>query len=326
MPIGEVPRKSILISSAGRRVQLLELFRSAISQTPNSQVVATDSSVLAPALYKADTHFIVPHCKASEYPTILSQLCSEAGIGLVVPTIDSELPLFAMLSGDGTIAGTRIVVSSAEVIDICADKRLTSSFLTGAGLPTVRQELADDADKVCDSIGLPCIVKPIFGSSSAGVTRISRRDQLQAILGPGLIAQEIAVGVEFTVDVLCSDRSEILAVVPRRRIEIRAGEVVKSSTEHNETIEKSVRRVVESLPGPIGPLCVQVFWDESSDEINIIEINARFGGGFPLSAFAGADFTRYLVAETFRERLPSLDWRPGVTMLRYESAVFLEAG
>ena len=59
----------------------------------------------------------------------------------------------------------------------------------------------------------------------------------------------------------------------------------------------------------------------------VIEVNARFGGGFPLAREAGADFPRWLVEEV--AGLPSTaredGWQDGLVMLRYDAAVFVDA-
>jgi carbamoyl-phosphate synthase large subunit len=58
----------------------------------------------------------------------------------------------------------------------------------------------------------------------------------------------------------------------------------------------------------------------------VIEINPRFGGGYPLSHAAGADFPRWLLEEALG--LPSSAaagaWRDGLVMLRYDDAVFVD--
>jgi carbamoyl-phosphate synthase large subunit len=88
-------------------------------------------------------------------------------------------------------------------------------------------------------------------------------------------------------------------------------------------------RVCEALPGAYGALNVQVFVDGDADEpdnLAVIEINARYGGGFPLSLEAGADFPRWMLEELLG--LPSTaspdDWRSGLVMLRYDAAVFVD--
>src|SRR3546814_1692610 len=79
------------------------------------------------------------------------------------------------------------------------------------------------------------------------------------------------------------------------------------------------------LPGPRGALCFQAIVDDNGDA-SVFEINARFGGGYPLAHRAGAAFGRWLMEE--RLQLPSSandDWRNGVTMLRYDAAVFIDS-
>ncbi len=63
-----------------------------------------------------------------------------------------------------------------------------------------------------------------------------------------------------------------------------------------------------------------------TDEVAIIELNARFGGGFPLSREAGADFPRWMLEElTGRPSTARADgWRAGLVMLRYDAAVFVQ--
>jgi carbamoyl-phosphate synthase large subunit len=116
-----------------------------------------------------------------------------------------------------------------------------------------------------------------------------------------------------------------VCAVPRRRIEVRAGEVSKAVTTRSAALERLAADVCAALPGPFGVLTIQVFVDDSSGQLAIIELNARFGGGFPLSREAGADFPRWMLEDLVG--LPSTAtadrWRDGVVMLRYDAAVFV---
>jgi carbamoyl-phosphate synthase large subunit len=82
--------------------------------------------------------------------------------------------------------------------------------------------------------------------------------------------------------------------------------------------------VVQRLPGAWGPLTLQCF-RRRDGRIVFIEINPRFGGGFPLALRAGADYPRWLLEWVLG--LPSTAnpaaWRPDVAMLRYDDAVFV---
>jgi carbamoyl-phosphate synthase large subunit len=58
-----------------------------------------------------------------------------------------------------------------------------------------------------------------------------------------------------------------------------------------------------------------------------LEINPRFGGGFPLSNAAGADFTDWLIKEyLLGQKLPFYDlWSSDLVMLRYDAKVIVNA-
>ena len=74
------------------------------------------------------------------------------------------------------------------------------------------------------------------------------------------------------------------------RIEIRAGEINKGYTRKNYLVQFLKERLAY-LPGVIGCICIQLFYRDSDDDVVGIEINPRFGGGYPLSYYAGANFS-----------------------------------
>src|SRR5690606_16482822 len=115
---------------------------------------------------------------------------------------------------------------------------------------------------------------------------------------PGVfVVQSIASGDEITVDFYVDRQGSCLATVPRRRVETRAGEVSKGVTVSEPAVEALVAAMCARLPGPYGALNVQLLRDPATGESAVIEINPRFGGGYPLSLAAGADFPAVLVAE-----------------------------
>jgi carbamoyl-phosphate synthase large subunit len=148
-----------------------------------------------------------------------------------------------------------------------------------------------------------------------------------ATRGGGFIAQTIAPGVEYTIDFLAGSDGACRCAVPRRRFETRAGEVSKGMTVRHPALQALAGRVCQALPGARGCLNVQVFLEEDSGAMNVIEVNARFGGGFPLSWEAGARFPRWMLEEQLG--LPSTAahdaWRDRLVMLRYDDAVFVDA-
>lgn len=306
---------------------LLDLFRRALRGLGlRGEVMAADMSRLSSAFHAADRAFEVPPCTDPAFVPRLVDLCRDARVALVVPTIDPELGVYARSREVFREIGTTVAISSPEVIEIAEDKVRTHDWLRGNGFPTVRQTGVEAA--LAEGWTFPLLAKPRRGSAARGVTVVRDRAQLRAVTrGDDYVVQSIAPGNEYTIDVLADRDGRALCAVPRRRFEVRAGEVSKGMTVRSETLEDLACRVCEALPGAYGPVTVQVFRDESTGETNVIEINPRFGGGFPLSWQAGAPYPVWLIEETLGR--PSTagrnGWADGTVMLRYDEAVFTTA-
>jgi carbamoyl-phosphate synthase large subunit len=324
------PSFTILISSAGRRVGLVAAAREALAELDLAgSVLAVDASDQAAAAHVADARFVVPPCDHDTFVPRLLEICRDDAVDLIVPTIDPELPVYASCSSTFAAQGTVIAVSSPETVAICSDKSLTNAWLHEHGFPTVLQVGIEQVRDAGATWTYPCVVKPRRGSASIGVRIVHDAAQLEAaVAGAGheLVVEELAPGNEHTVDVLVDRGGRVVAAVPRRRLEVRAGEVSKAVTVHSPPLEKLARDICEALPGSYGPLNVQVFEDERSGRLSAIEINPRFGGGFPLTWRAGGRYLRWIVEELLgcppRVAEP---WEAGLTMLRYDEAVFVSA-
>jgi carbamoyl-phosphate synthase large subunit len=318
---------TVLVSSAGRRVELVKAFRQALEDLGlEGRVLATDRSWYSSARHSADAHFEVPSCDRPEFVPRMVELCTEQHVDLVVPTIDTELPVLAAARDELAAVGATVAVSAPAVVEIAGDKVATHSWLTAHGFPTVRQATLAEvrSDERCWPF--PLVVKPRFGSAAKGVAVVTDVRELDvASRSGGFVVQTVAAGDEYTVDALVDRSGRCVCAVPRRRIEVRAGEVAKAVTVHSPVLERLAAEICEALPGAYGALAIQVFADERFTDPTVIELNARFGGGFPLSRQAGADFPRWILEEVVG--LPSSaradGWRDGLVMLRYDAAVFV---
>ena len=320
---------NICLSSAGRRVALLENFRTALRGLGlGGRVFAVDSCVTAPALRLADAAWRVPPCTEPGFVPAMLDLCRREEVDLLVPTIDTELPMYAASRDEFAAGGTVVAVSGPEIVSIAADKVRTHAWLAGHGFPTMRQALAAEVLAHPAAWAFPVVVKPRGGSAGKGVDIVGSAAALRAV--PGLqddsIVQAIAAGQEHTINVLVDRGGRCLCAVPHLRMEVRAGEVSKAVTVKHPGLMNLAREMAEALPGAYGAFNFQCFLSGGS-EIRMIEINARFGGGYPLACEAGADFARWMLQDL--AGLPvdaSFDgWEDGLAMLRYDQAVFVRA-
>jgi len=317
----------IMVSAIGRRVALGRLLRqSASSLGLRPRLIATDINPMGAAFHTGDDRRLVPPYADPGCLNHLLDLCREQHVRLVVPTIDPDLPFYAAHREAFRSIGTEVMVSSPQAIRISNDKELTHEWLVAQGIPTVRQIAANALLDGAAQWDFPVFIKPRGGSSSVGARVVRDRDELRVCIRDGeYIAQELAPGKEYTVDVFVDRQGKCLATVPRLRLETRGGEVVKAMTVHCPAIEAVAQRVAEALPEARGVLNIQVFHDAVNDCAKVIEINARFGGGYPLTHQAGAPMARWAIEETIGVT-PSLSapWTNGMCMLRYDEAIFVD--
>ncbi|MGV3483059.1 MAG: ATP-grasp domain-containing protein [Planctomycetaceae bacterium] len=317
---------NILLLSAGRRVELLQGIQNAASAVaPASKVFCADMRPdFSAACQLADRAFEIPAIASSGYAAALGELCQRERIGLVIPTIDTELAALARLQSEFLKRGTMLVVSDSELISQCRDKRKTAILFERLGIPT--PAIFDPS-----TIRFPCFTKFFDGSNSVGAMRLESGEQLTDAMKaePNRIYMELVppTHCEVTVDMYYDKTSTLKALVPRQRIEVRGGEVSKGVTRRDWVYDYLLQRL-SLLPGARGCLTLQVFVGDRVGEVLGIEINPRFGGGYPLSLAAGADFPSWLIREyLLGESLSFFDeWESDLLMLRYDAKVLVHAG
>jgi carbamoyl-phosphate synthase large subunit len=318
-------RPKVLISSAGRRGALVRLFQDAVAKE-GGRVYAADAGQWSAACRLAHAWWRVPRCDDARFVPAVLELCIEHGINLVVPTIDNELPVFAANRAQFLEHGIVIAVSGPGTVSVACDKLATYRFLQANDLPTVPHY--DPMDTTDAIIPFPLIVKPRFGSASKGVQKVDDHEALKFYLGrtDQPIVQRFANGKEFTVNFFVDHERTCFTAVPHWRVETRGGEVSKCITVRHQALIRISHQLAAAFPDAWGPMCFQAFVDDSG-KVQIIEVNARFGGGYPIAHQAGANFVRRLLetANPNLEQVASQQWEEGVAMTRWDEAVFVTA-
>lgn len=322
------PRRElrVLLTCIGRRVELLQAFRRAGEKLRIDLALhGADASRLAPALHLVDRAHLLPAVSQPEYVDALTTLVRRHRIDLVIPLNDLELLTLANAAPRIEAAGCRVVISSPQVIAICRDKLATHRVLQEAGLDVPETWTWEDALRN-RTRRFPCYMKPRAGSAAQGNYVIHDLDELR-VLGRRVnepIVQELVDGIEHTLDVYTGFDGVPRCVVPRRRLEVRTGEVSKSLVVKDRALIDIGRRVAAKLAECRGVITVQCMVTPAG-RIRVIEINPRFGGGAPLAIRAGADFPRWLLAEHLgrKPRITEASYKDGVAMLRYDQSAFV---
>lgn len=315
----------ILFTGVGRRIELLQAFRNAaLVLNKELKIYGADTAGTAPALAYCDYVRKVVAMKAAGYIDNLLQTCVDDHIDLLIPTIDTDLLVLSSNKERFETMGTRVMISSPEMIRICRDKNKTYQFFMDCGL---HAPIPVNDWKSYKS-GYPAFIKPSDGSSSINAFKVENIGQLETYAGQlkDYVVQPFVEGKEYTIDIFCDWKGKPISIVPRERIQVRAGEVLKTQImmdrrmiEESETLCKIFK--------PCGPITVQLIRDKKTEDDYYIEINPRFGGGAPLSMKAGARSAEAILklmdGETVKYYTEIAD---GATYSRFDQSVCVTKG
>lgn len=284
---------NVLLTSAGRRTSLLQAFKSCAHEI-GGRVWAGDMDPLAPTFQVADENLVLPPINDTEYlPTLLDYVYT-CSIDLLVPLIDPDLRPLAEARSDFASADCEVLVSSSTLLDVTLDKWYTMQHFSDVNVRTPMSWLPDNSSP--EMWPDPVFVKPRRGSASEGAQRASH-DNISAVLDTldAPMLQEVIEAPEITVDALFDFDGMLIHYVPRLRIRTLAGESIQGRTLPHNDIGAWLNDVLHEIGslGARGPITLQAFL--TKPEPTLSEINARFGGGFPLAHAAGGHYPEWIM-------------------------------
>ena len=300
---------NILFTCAGRRTYLLKYFKENLLE--GDKIVATDMQLSAPALQVADVKIQVPAVYDPEYVNITLRICEEQKIDALFSLNDLELPILAENKARFEAIGVKVVVSDPKVIDIAFDKYKTAQWVESLGLTAPKTYVRlEDCKKAlaAGEIDFPLFMKPRWGSGSIGLESIADMEELDIYYGllmkkikktilatasvgdEYIMIQEKLTGSEFGLDIMNDLDGKNIGVSVKQKLAMRAGETDKAVTVDLPEVREMGRKIGEAL-GHIGNLDVDIM-QRADGAYCVLELNPRFGGGFPFSYEAGVNFPK----------------------------------
>lgn len=314
---------NILFTGVGRRIELLQAFRNAaLVLNKEIKIYGADMAGTAPALAYCDYTRKVVAMKDPGYIDNLLRICSADHIDLLIPTIDTDLLVLSENKKKFEEIGTRVMVSAPDKIRICRDKNNTSQFFEDCGLHAPMPENDWKEYKA----GYPAFIKPKDGSSSINAFKVENEEELEVYAGQvnDYIVQPFVSGHEYTIDIFCDWYGNPVTIVPRERLQVRAGEVLKTRIELDQNMIEESRELCKAFK-PCGPMTVQLIRDDAGTDW-FIEINPRFGGGAPLSMKAGARSAEAILKLMDGEGAGEYEITDGAIYSRFDQSVCIAEG
>lgn len=288
---------NILILSAGTRNKVVQYFVKALTNTDGTRkgnVIATDMSNLAPAVYEADRFYQVPRMTAEGYIDVIFDICKKENITAVLSLIDPELSLLAANQEKFSQLGVTVIGSSYELCEMSLDKFRMYNWLRDHGYNCARSYMSFEKF-AASGVSYPVFVKPACGSASIAISKADDEKTARFLFEQrdGMMIQEFMQGQEIGADVYIDLISgEVVSIFTKKKILMRAGETDKAVSFKDDRLFALIEKFVKEA-GYRGQIDIDIF--DIDGEYYISEVNPRFGGGYPHAYECGCDHMSLIV-------------------------------
>ncbi len=319
---------NILILSVGTRNKIVQYFKKNLNG--KGIVIATDCSEIAPAIYDADKHYIVPRMDSPKYLDVIFKICEENSVSGVLSLIDPELSLLAAHEDKFAAMGITVIGSNYDLCEMSLDKMQMFHWLTKHGYKTARSYVDKEAfyqDVNAGTINYPVFVKPVRGSASIAINKVTDKETIDLLFAhdDNLMIQEFLDGQEIGADVYIDMISgEVVSIFTKKKLKMRAGETDKAVSFKDEKLFLLIERFVTEV-GYRGQIDIDIF--DIGGEYYISEVNPRFGGGYPHAYECGVDHMKFII-ENLNGRTTQRTigtYEDGVYMMKYNEVMVKKA-
>lgn len=268
---------NILISSVGRRCEIVRWFREEL-QKNNGKLFACDIDKTAPALYEAHKHFIID--KDNEFDDII-KICKENDIKYVMTLIDTQLALFTGYQEMFERNGITLIQSDRNVIQNTYDKMLCYTEYKDILSLGKCYQTADNLNEY--------YIKQRKGSASQGV----RKTSIKMFIKYNEFAQPAYKGQEYNVSAYFDlKEGKLKDIFMCKKLMMRAGETERALPYWDYMIYNEIKKL-ENIKGFKGNIDIDLIIE--NDIIYIIDINTRFGGGYPFAHLSGKNYFKHII-------------------------------
>ena len=306
---------NILITCAGRRNYLVDYFKEVLHPI-GGQVHVFNTVSDSSAFWQADVAIVSPYANDAQYPFFLEEYCIKHQIRAVLSCMDVDLDILAGLKGKFAKLGITIIVADPWVTEMALDKWKTHEFLLQHNLSTVptyldKEEALSAVKK--GEIQFPLFVKPRWGMGSIALRKAENEEELDFYFRKNkkiisatylknvipskeeksVVIQAMLPGQEYGLDLINDLNGNHVATIVKHKLAMRSGETDRAITVSHPQLEQ-LGATIASLTLHPGILDMDVFWDET--HAYILDINPRFGGGYPFSHMAGVNLPKAIIA------------------------------
>ena len=286
--------KGILLLSAGRRVELAKIIKRELQDlVPGSRLIVADANPEMSAVCRIGDFECrrVERVDSGKYIDNIVRVCLADNVGLVIPTIDTELLILSRNRSMFKALGIQVMVSDELFVTESLNKLSCLGLFDSLGIKYASR-YETPSDVVSD-----CVVRPARGSSSVGLAYFKKEEarRLDVFNDDHIVQERIGEGfTEESIDLYYDQEGILVDYSIRERIRTRSGEISIGRV-YSEDIDGFVTSKLKTLKGARGIITFQRF--RKGNEFRAIEINARVAGGYPMSDRCGCKMVRMAIKE-----------------------------
>lgn len=303
---------NVMLTSVGRRAYLVKYFKEILGN--DGKVFVCNSDDKSIAFKYADEKVISPLIYDSNYILFLLEYCKENRIDIVISLFDIDLLMLAKHKKQFEKIGTKVIVSDPTIIEVCNDKWKTYRFLIDNGFhaPMSFLDINEVIEKISErKLSYPVVVKPRYGCGSISVAIAYDEEDLRyltkkanediansylkyesAVTNDKVIYQECLIGQEYGADIINDLNGETQNVIIRKKLAMRSGETDIAQLVDEPNIKETLIRLGK-ITKHIANMDCDIFLVNSVPYV--LEMNARFGGGYPFSHMGGCNLPKAIV-------------------------------
>jgi len=309
---------NLLLSCIGQRGYIADYFRTHLAK--NDLIIGTSNTQWTPGFKHCDKSYILPDIIDPDYIPRVMEICKMESISAILSFYDPDVVELSKHFNEFLSMQITPIIPKEDLAMICFDKYATYKFLTSKNIVTAKTYLDYDkslTDLKFGELNFPLFVKPRFGFGSIDTYKANNEKQLDAFFHykPNMIIQEELTGEPVNFDILNDLKGNVISVVPWKKLRSRMGETERAQTHKDQSLIDFGILLGNTLRHS-GPLDADLFY--SQEGITVLEINLRFGGGYPVSHLAGADFPLFIIKMIRGEKLHAKigDFREDVVMMK----------
>jgi carbamoyl-phosphate synthase large subunit len=280
---------NILLINPGRRDYLIKYFLDLKKYFKiNLYLIDSDKNIPAFQVSNKTLNFICPKAsKLKSFSNFLKKFIIKNKINIVFPISEHEMMSLAITKNFYEEMGVKIVISNKHVIDICKNKIKTYNFLKKIELNYPEIINPKNYNKK-----IPIILKEIEGSGSKNQILITNKNFNFTYKKKNFFLQKYLKSPEYGMDILNDLNGNFLHCSVKKKILMRAGDTDRAIVIDQSKYINFAKKISLNLRH-VGNLDVDFLWHNQKPFI--LDLNPRFGGGYPFTHEYGYDYIKALI-------------------------------